>query len=407
MKYSRITALVLAASALSCASAAADATGNTQAQSAAAVAAASPDKSAGEDRSYAKDFADKKAVLAYMVEGRENTVTYKETNGKNVVFTDATGADITVEHGSDTFKFILKADRQALGKARAAYNKGDWEAAVAQLREIVYPLLPLAALGEGSFSSEYVQMYISALLGAGRINEAYAVAKSLPVDAADAPVISAALEVASALAQKGEMAKALSIAEKVDLRESSQYAASDSLLEVLAALRNAGMVKQVLPIYAKAGAGKNPNADKFKLWSIFCDAVLGNRMSADVYLNAVKIPRESEAFSLFKMIKGYMKQTDPKAPDVNAALDSYAEGIVFGKVSSEWMPELLFRTGMAYKSMENFVASNEIFAQINAMYPESDFAKKGLKEVVKIEKKKVVKEVSHDSDDDEDDDDDE
>ena len=67
------------------------------------------------------------------------------------------------------------------------------------------------------------------------------------------------------------------------------------------------------------------------------------------------------------------------------------------------MPELLFKTGMAYKAVKNFNASNEIFAQIKAMYPESPFAAKGEKEFVKIEKK-VVSEMSHDDDDDDDDD---
>ena len=52
--------------------------------------------------------------------------------------------------------------------------------------------------------------------------------------------------------------------------------------------------------------------------------------------------------------------------------------------------------------MKKFVASNEIFAQIKAMYPQSPYAKLVEKEFVKVEKKKVEKEISHDDDDDDD-----
>ena len=71
------------------------------------------------------------------------------------------------------------------------------------------------------------------------------------------------------------------------------------------------------------------------------------------------------------------------------------------------MPELLYRTGMAYKAMKSFVASNEIFSQIASMYPESQYAKLGAKQMVKIEKKKVAEEVSHEDEDDYDDEEDE
>ena len=52
------------------------------------------------------------------------------------------------------------------------------------------------------------------------------------------------------------------------------------------------------------------------------------------------------------------------------------------------------------------MASNEVFAQINAMYEGDAFAEKGKKEIVKIEQKKVEKDVSHESDDEDDEDDD-
>ncbi len=360
---------------------------------------------AKDDRAYVSDYADKKANVVYLVEGKENPATFKEILGKSVVFADSTGSNMTIEHGSATFKFALKIDASAWKKACISADRGDAEGAIKVMRDIVYPVIPLVALSRDAFdSAEYIEPFVSALLDAKRFKEAYAFAMALPIDLACADVIKSAMKVAVALSENGENAKALKIVEKVELRDDVQFAASDSVLKAMSALRNNKMLKELQPMYAKFGATKNPQADEFKLWGVYCDVTLGNRMSAELMLGTLKIDKKSEEFSLLQLIKGDMRISDPKKPDIMGALDNYAEGIVFGKVSSDWMPELLYKTGIAYKSMKKFVASNEIFAQISAMYPNDSYAAKGAKEIVKIEKKKVKAEVSHDDDDDEDED---
>ncbi len=361
-----------------------------------------------EDRSFVSDYADKKASLVYLVEGKENPVTFKELSGKNVIFVDSTGADLTVAHGSDTFKFGLKYDTAQWRAARALAQKGDYENALLKMRDIVYPVIPLCALSESAFdASDFIGVYVEALLEAKHLKEAYAFAMALPIENSNERIINIAMNVASALVQKGEVAQAMKILEKVNLNEPAQFGASEAVLKVMAMLRGAGKVKELLPMYSKFGATENPFAPEFKLWSVYCDVALGNRMSAGVFLSSIKIDKTAEAFSLAQMIKGDLLASDPKSPNIGGALDAYAEGIVFGKVSSDWMPELLFKAGMLYKQLTKFVASNEIFAQISAMYPDSQYAKKGEKEVVKIEKKKETKDVSYEDDEDDEDDEDE
>ena len=89
-------------------------------------------------------------------------------------------------------------------------------------------------------------------------------------------------------------------------------------------------------------------------------------------------------------------------PDLNTVLDHYAEGIVFGSLTSTWMPELLYKTGMAYKKLGRQYAANEIFAQMASLFPNDTLTAKGQKEIVKVERK--PKKVETDDDDDEDDD---
>ena len=394
MKHIKFTATIFALSALA---------GALCAQQEAPKPAAEAKPAASADRPYLDDYAGKKAAVAYLVNGKENPATFKEINGKNAVFTDSTGADLTVEHGSDTFKFVLKCDADALRAARGFYAKGEWESAILKMRDIVYPIIPLCSMSVDAFPSpDYVEPFADSLLQTNRLKEAKAFALALPLDLAPAPIIVCAVKIADALYEKGDVDGAQKIVEKIELREDAQYAASDAVLKMMGKLRAAGKTKEMLPLYSKFGSTKNRHSDEFKLWGVYCDVVMGNRMSAEVYLNSITLTRADRAFSLGQMIKGQLRATDPKKPDLNAALDMYAEGIVFGNVSSDWMPELLYKTGMGYKTMKKFVASNEIFAQIKAMYPQSPYAKLVEKEFVKVEKKKVEKEISHDDDDDDD-----
>lgn len=69
------------------------------------------------------------------------------------------------------------------------------------------------------------------------------------------------------------------------------------------------------------------------------------------------------------------------------------------------MPELLFRTGMAYKNTGELKASNEIFKQISVFYPGDIFSDKAKSEIVEIkeEAKPSDEEDSEDEYEDEDD----
>ncbi len=363
-----------------------------------------------DDRSYVKDFINEKAELVYRVDKQDNVATFKELSGRTVILKTALGTDMEVSHDSTRDKFFLKDGANKWRAVRTYLMKDDTEGAIKEMRKIVYPLIPLVVLNKNTFdASEYIDQFISALLETKRYVELTDFVKELPLGAAEESIINNATDVALALANNGNTKDALAIVSKIELKEKTQFNASEGVLKVLAVLRNKGMKSDVYMLYAKFGAvSENPHAQQFKLWSIYCDIAMGNRTSAELALKKVKMKQSDTAFSLYKMIMGDYVLSDAKNKDHKRALSSYSEGIVFGKFTEEWMSELLYKTGMSYKAIGNFVASNEIFEQIKAIYSDSPFAEKGAKEIVKIEKKKVVdKGMSHDDDDDDDDDDDE
>lgn len=60
-------------------------------------------------------------------------------------------------------------------------------------------------------------------------------------------------------------------------------------------------------------------------------------MSAEIYLNQMNLDKKSPEFLLLKMTQGKLAAKADK-PNYRTVLDSYAEGIVFGSLSSPWMP---------------------------------------------------------------------
>lgn len=356
---------------------------------AAAAPVAAKDKP---DRSYSADFVDQKASL-YMVDttvkgAKEVLVTLKNADGADFVFTDANGSELTVPKKTKAYKFRVKADGESLKFARDAANAEDWDVAVDNMRKTAYTLVPFAVLSDTACpdGNAMIEFFLSSLVSANRLKEAEAYVMSLPLQSASDTVKVAALSVAETLAAKKNTAKAAEIIERVRINSSTSADVIAQAMAVLDQIRTAGDFKRCSLIYSRLSAlPENPMKNQAALWGVFCDIAIGNKLSAADRLAAIKMDRSEAEFSLLQMIKGDLKIQDKK-PDPKAALELYSEGVVFGSLSSSWMPELLYKTAMAYKQIKNFEASNEIFKQIETLYPDSSFASLGKKEVVDIKK---------------------
>ena len=265
------------------------------------------------------------------------------------------------------------------------------------MRPIVYPLAPLAVLSDEAFpdGNAMIEFFLSGLLNCGRLKEAAAYVAMIPVQDASVSIKSSALSVARALAENKDTESAEKIVDRIKLNSASAEILSQ-VMDVLDQMRNAGDYKRCVLLYAKlAAVDGNPMKNQAALWGVFCDMAMGNQLSAQGRLSTIEMDRTVPEFSLLQMVKGMFKESG-KTPDHKAALELYSEGVVFGSLTDSWMPELLYRTAMAYKNIKNFVASNEIFAQLQTLYPENPFTNLGKKEIVEIKKE----EPKDDSDED-------
>lgn len=341
------------------------------------------------DRSYSADYAGQKANLSLVdkTSKSENPVTLKSAEGKELVFSDAAGGELSVAKNTKAYRFRVKADKKLLTAAREAANDSNWDAAADYMRPVVYPLAPLAVLSDDVFAegNAMIEFFLSSLSNAGRLKEASAYVGLLPIQDASDSICGAALGIARSLAARGQTGEAEKIVDRIRLNSASPEVLSQ-VMEVLDQMRNAGDYKRCVLLYSKLSSLKdNPAKKQAALWGVFCDMAMGNELSARGTLSSIEMDRSVPEFSLLQMVNGMLKEKGDK-PDVKGALELYSEGVVFGSLTDPWMPELLYKTAMAYKKIKNFVASNEIFAQLETLYPDNPFAALGKKEVVAIKK---------------------
>jgi hypothetical protein len=75
-----------------------------------------------------------------------------------------------------------------------------------------------------------------------------------------------------------------------------------------------------------------------------------------------------------------------KSDETSNALDYFAQGIIYGDISSDWAAELRYNTGLAYKKMNDMRTSNEIFNEVVLLYPTTAYKELSQKEIVELPK---------------------
>lgn len=397
MKISKTTVFSAALAIFACA-----ATAQQAATPAAQKTEAAEAATQNEDRSYLADYEGKAASVTLFDEKTksESVAAFKSATDSDIVFVGG-GGDIAVSKKKpSSLKVVVKPDNNWL-RIRSAIERENWDEAIVYMRPFVYPLIPLMSINHETFKgNSYLEMYLNALVNANRMKEAVSIVGALKLGEVAPSLVSSALNVAEALAKSGDKKGALAILEHIPFSEDYTAVIPD-MLSVLSELRNRGAVQECGVLYTKLTGVDSPQKNEATLWMVYCDLSMGKKMSAEIYLNQISIDAKSPEFSLLKMAQGMLAAKADK-PDYNAVLDAYAEGIVFGSLTSSWMPELLYNTGMAYKKIGKQFAANEIFAQMKALFPDNALTAKGQKEIVKIERKPKKAAASEDDEDEDD-----
>jgi len=343
----------------------------------------------GQDRSYFADFASEKAVLIMRdPSGAESRVTVQKVDVVNSVPTltlmTADGGEIQLPITGDSMKLYFSFDTSNVNRARDAARDGNYDAAIGYMRRDVYLSLPLLIVPEVNLPSiqNNVINFIDFLSQANRIEEANAILTSFNYSQLRPQFTLIALNFVELLNENARYDDAVKLLSKLDF-SGEKAILIPSLMEILDTLRNNGKIKEVNNWYLKLQKmPENPKKEMATLWAIYCDIAMGNLVSAKVYAASLEqADRKSEVFSLSKMISGMISMAEKNHQD---SLDKFSEGVVYGNTTDSWMPELMFNTGLSYKSLDKPEVSNVIFREIELFYPNSVYASRAKSQIVKI-----------------------
>ncbi len=385
-------------------------------------------ESGNEDRSYIADFAQKSPTFG-IIEDRQRPLNFLRTETvsgvKNFVFsyTDAPG-ELYFPRTSEKKYYVIHS--ASYRSAMDSFSKENFEDAIPLMRDAVYPYVQFLDLPEIQSLSIHADFdkFVDCLVAANKVKEAAALSATVPYSDSGNTVCLAGVKLARMFVANKMFAASDAIISKLPINQNNMELLT-AFFDLLGDMRKSGKTREASLWYTKISNMDTPLKTSAKVWMVYCDILLGNINSAKVYLDqlptvkveepkaeaapaadsstpatpalppipeaapaasaskpaAEYIKRDDAIFSLIQMVRGIFKENDNKTEE---ALNLFAEGIVFGDASSDWMTELLYRTGMSYKKLGNFTASNEIFAQLMLFYPNDLFTKKAEKEVVEI-----------------------
>ena len=316
-----------------------------------------------------------------------------------LAFTDGTPGSTFVPITKKGVKFKYRVTDE-LKRMRKAYSTGRWEAAVEAGRHVVYPAVVIMGISENITNvQENLPMFVESLLNAGRYEEARSLMESLPLSKATQTVGLAVIRYSNLMIDAGKIKEVNDVFDRMNMGGDNLQNV-EGFMNVAHKLRKRGNVSEAVKIYQKLqSTPNNPMANEATMWMAYCDILKNNDISARLFIDNLKnMPKTDKAFSLKCLVAGMLLEKQKKISD---AIDSYAEGIVYGELTSEWMPNTFFNIAKLYKATENFVASNEIFEQITMLYPETEYAKIAKGEIVEIKKPKGEDEDSEDEEEEE------
>ena len=342
-----------------------------------------------DDRARIGEFANLKLPIVLMESGKPTNmdidaiVDVGGVRNLKISYSDS-GAEGTImipmDSASLNFRF---RQTEALNRMFAAYQVGRYNDVVELGRGIVYPAVPLMGISETQTNIHYLLgIFVDALVRTERFTEAKALMDSLQLSTATTTVGKAAIDYASAVIAAGRYEEAAAVLGRLNFG-GANLENIPFLMMLVENLRKAGKVDEAARWYAKLQSTKdNPRGDEAALWMSYCDLQRENVISARIFLDRyADMKRENPIFSLRAMIMGMLLA---KGGEVSDALDYFAQGIIYGDISSDWAAELRHNAGLAYKKLGDLRTSNEIFNEVILLYPQTPYKTLSEKELVDI-----------------------
>lgn len=276
-------------------------------------------------------------------------------------------------------------------QARQRARDGKIDEALELLRPVAYPLIKYFDLPESVMNArDPVRVLLSMLVDAGANDEAFSIARRLPIRLLNQDDFELFLRVANNLIMAGNTSDGISLVSLIPLSDRVE-AMYPVLMRFARGLRLEDKIEEALFVYKRLhDVGGHPLHRVATLWTAYCNVRLKRVESADLYLGLLPdFEAGSPEFALEKLIRARIHLNFDR---LDEAMRESSQGVVYSNVSWDWKPELLYVTGLGYEERGEIKVARSVYEELNVFYEDNPWAvraserKQNLPDVDRIEK---------------------
>jgi len=318
--------------------------------------------------------------------GRSTQLFLVGRRGDTILFRQSRQGSGTLEMPADTGNLRLRLEYPAaVNQAEQAVEQGDYERATQLLRPLVYPLLPFMDLSPEKINFHPIlELHLRALIEGEFFEEAADLMDRLELGRMPGIIVAQAFELAEALSNAGESREALELMNEIPLSaEREEFL--PMVLDFAAKLRENDQLDEAMVLYQRLQQIPGvPMRREAVLWSAYGNVQSGRTASARIFIEEVgAIERDERIFSLKKLIEGLI-HLEREEPEYTEAMQEISQGVIYSDIRYDWMPELLYTTGICYEALGRPQVARQVYGQVTLFYPQTRWAEKCREAIAKL-----------------------
>jgi len=248
---------------------------------------------------------------------------------------------------------------------------------IALLRPVIWPMIRHLGIPAASINIHpFIDAYLEGLIERDEMEEAYAMILKVPLHGDGAVYIRHALDLAGKLVEKpGFGDRGLILLGRIPV-DDNRDELIDLIFHYARYFRERGKLDEALILYERIRS--IPETGRFKealLWTAYCSARLDRVESARLFIGKARpIQTGEHEFSLRQLVLARIALGNQQ---FERAMEAAARGVVYSRIDYEWIPELLYLSGLCYEALGNLRTAQTLYEQLTLFFPARVWAIQG------------------------------
>lgn len=258
----------------------------------------------------------------------------------------------------------------AFAEALRELETGDAEAALPKLERIARPVVPYLELGPVAGNLvPAVDAWLEALVETGRLEEAAALAGSIPLAEVPVSLFARVVDLGIRLAEAGKAVLADGLRREFLSVNIWPRAHQEELMRLAGLDRREDRWAEAAELYRLVESQAGALSPAARLWGAYCRIEADPDPPAEGFLATLPAPAEQDpSFPLAQLVRARaLERLDRPGEAMRAA----ASGVTAAPVDREWFPPLLLLAARLYETHGDRAAAESAYRQTVFLFPDS------------------------------------